>query len=157
MSTSPPSASDAQRYRALNRRMAETILGAEPEPYRDGGYVRRVVEVRGRRSGQVHAVPIAVVGLAGRRYLVSPVRDRNWVRNVLADPAVVVRSRDDREPARATPVADAERIADVVSTYVALMTDAPWALAQFPFPADASRERITQAADGLAVFELEPA
>ena len=119
--------------------------------------MRRVVEIRGRRSGQVHAVPIAVVGLAGRRYLVSPVRDRNWVRNLLADPACVVRSRDSREPSRATPVEDAERIADVVSTYVALMTDAPWAIAQFPFPADASRERIVQAADGLAVFELEPA
>ena len=157
MSTSPPSFSDAEGYRALNRRMAETILDAEPEPYRDGGYVRRVVDIRGRRTGQVHAVPIAVVGLGGRRYLVSPVRNRNWVRNLLADPAVVVGSRDDRESCRATPVTDAELIADVVSTYVALMTDAPWAIAQFPFPADASRARIAQAADGLAVFELEPA
>ena len=156
MTTSPPGAAGAKQFRALNRRMAQTILEAEPEAYRDGGYMRRVVEIRGRRSGQVHAVPIAVVGLGGRRYLVSPVRDRNWIRNLLADLACVVRSHDSREPSRAMPFEDAERIADVVSTYVALMTDAPWAIAQFPFPADASHERIVQAADGLAAFELAP-
>src|SRR5438067_752187 len=46
MSTSPPSASDAEGYRALNRRMAETILGAEPRPERAGR--RRTRRLRAR-------------------------------------------------------------------------------------------------------------
>lgn len=157
MTTSPPSFSGAEDYRALNRRMAQTILAAEPEPYRDGTYVRRVADIRGRRSGQVHAVPIAVVGLAGRRYLVSPVRERNWVRNLLVEPECIVASRDQREACRAVPVEDVDRIADVVATYIALMTNAPWAIAQFPIPADATRSRIRNAATAMAVFELEPA
>jgi hypothetical protein len=155
VSTPAPSFSNPQEFRDSNRRMAEDILAAEPAPYLDAGYVRRVVDIRGRRSGQVHSVPIAVITLAGRQYLVSPRRERNWVKNLLVDPDCVVRSRDSREARRAAPVRESGRVADVVSTYVALM-NAPWAVAQFPFPADASRAEIEQAADGVAVFELKP-
>jgi hypothetical protein len=155
VSTPAPRFSSPQEFRDLNERMAESILAAEPAPYVDGGYVRRVVEIRGRRSGQVHRVPIAVITLAGRQYLVSPRRQRDWVWNLLDDPGCVVRSRDAREPRRAALVDESGRVADVVSTYVALM-DAPWAVAQFPFAAGASRAEIEQAATGVAVFELKP-
>jgi hypothetical protein len=155
VSTPAPRFSSPQEFRDLNKRMAEAILAAEPAPYADGGYVRRVVEIRGRRSGQVHGVPIAVITLAGRQYLVSPRRERNWVKNLLDDPECVVRSRDTRDARRAALVGESGRVTDVVSTYVALM-NAPWAVAQFPFPADASRAEIEQAAAGVAVFELKP-
>lgn len=155
MSTPAPRFSSPQEFRVSNARMAESILSAEPQPYVDGGYVRRVVEIRGRRSGQVHSVPIAVITLAGRQYLVSPRRGRNWVKNLLDDPDCVVRSRDTRELRRAVLVDESERVGEVVSTYVALM-NAPWAVAQFPFSADASRAEIERAADGVAVFELRP-
>ncbi len=155
MSTPAPNFSNVQQFRDSNRRMAEDILTAEPAPYLDGGYVRRVLEVRGRRSGRIHRVPIAVVTLAGRRYLVSPTRERNWVRNLLGEPDCIVTSRDTREACRAALISDSGRVTDVVSTYVALM-NAPWALAQFPFPPHATRAEIEQAADGVAVFELTP-
>jgi F420H(2)-dependent quinone reductase len=155
MTTPAPSFSSAQEYRESNRRMADSILAAEPAPYTDGGYVRRVLEVRGRVSGQTHLVPIAVISLAGSRYVVSPVRQRNWVQNLLADPFCTVRSRDTREPARATLLDDTGRVAEVVSTYIALM-NAPWAVAQFPFPADAGRAQIEAAAASVAVFRLDP-
>ena len=154
MSTPAPSFSSPEEYRALNRRMAESILAAQPEPYVDGGFVRRVVQVRGRRSGAVHDVPIAVVSLRGAHYLVSPTLARNWVRNLIADPACTIRSRDGRELVRAARVEDPERVADVVSTYLATM-NAPWAVAQFPFPPDADLAQIRQAAERVAVFELE--
>jgi hypothetical protein len=155
MTTPAPNFSSVAEYRESNRRMAESILAAEPAPYTDGGYVRRVLEIRGRVSGQTHLVPIAVTSLAGSRYVVSPVRQRNWVQNLLADPRCVVRSRDTRESARATLLDDAGRVAEVVSCYIALMK-APWAVAQFPFPADADRARIEAAASGVAVFRLDP-
>ena len=154
MSTPAPNFSNPQEYRDSNRRMAESIVTAEPAPYLDGGYVRRVIDIRGRRSGQVHAVPIAVITLDGRNYVVSPTRQRNWVQNLNADPTCTVRSRDSREPCRVTPVEDPQRVADVVSTYVKLM-NAPWAVAQFPFPADANHTQIAMAADRVAVFELQ--
>ena len=155
MTTPAPDFSSVQEYRESNRRMAESILAAEPAPYTDGGYVRRVLEVRGRVSGQTHLVPIAVISLAGSRYVVSPVRQRNWVRNLLADPRCAVRSRGTREPARADLLDDTSLVADVVSAYIALM-NAPWAVAQFPFPADARHAQIQAAAADVAVFRLNP-
>ena len=156
MSAPAPRFTTRQEYRDLNRRMAEAILEEEPAPYVDGGYVRRVLEIRGRRSGAVHQVALAVVCVGGGRYVVSPVRDRNWVENLLADPACVIRSRDTSEPAHAEQLDDATQIADVVATYLAKM-DAPWAIAQFPFPPDAPRDRIAAEAARLAVFRLEAA
>ncbi|HEY0932814.1 MAG TPA: nitroreductase/quinone reductase family protein [Trebonia sp.] len=155
MTTPAPDFASAEEYRESNRRMAGSILAAEPAPYTDGGYVRRVLEIRGRVSGKAHLVPIAVITLAGSRYVVSPVRQRNWVRNLQADPRCIVRSRDTGEPVRATFLDDNGRVAEVVSTYIALM-NAPWAVAQFPFPADAGRAQIEAAAAGVAVFHLDP-
>ena len=155
MSTPTPSFSSPQEFRDSNRAMAEAILAADPAPYVDGGYVRRVVDVRGRRSGQVHGVPIAVITQAGRRYIVSPTPQRNWVRNLLDDAECVVRSRDAREPCRAELVDEPGRVADIVSTYLSLMK-APWAVAQFPFPGHASRAEIERSAADVAVFELKP-
>ena len=154
MSTPAPSFSSLDEYRESNRRMAQAILDADPAPYVDGGYVRRVLEVRGRRTGTIHQVPIAVVTLQDARYVVSPVRSRNWVQNLLADPACVIVSRDAREPVRAAAVEDARRIADVVLTYLALM-NAPWAVAQFPFPQDADHAHVEAAATEVAVFRLD--
>ncbi len=155
MSTPARRFSSPEEFRDLNKRMAEGILSAEPAPYVDGGYVRRVVDIRGRRTGHFHGVPLAVITVAGRQHIVSPRRERNWVKNLLEHPDCVVKSRDTREPRRAAFVSESERIAEVVSTYIALM-NAPWAVAQFPFPADASRDEIQQAAADVAVFELNP-
>ena len=156
MTTPAPRFSTRQEYRDLNRRMAEDILATGPAPYLDGGYGRRLVVARGRLRLQLPAVPIAVVSLHGGRFLVSPTTERNWVRNLLVEPRCTITSRDSREPARATRVVHAERVADVVSTYLVSM-NAPWAVAQFPFPPGAGRSQIREAADGVAVFELEPA
>ena len=68
MTTPAHQFSSAREFRESNRRMAESILAAEPAPYADGGYVRRVLEIRGRASGQAHRVPLAVISLAGSRY-----------------------------------------------------------------------------------------
>ena len=154
MSTPAPSFSTPDEYRESNRRMAQAILDDDPAPYADGRYVRRVLEVRGRRTGVVHQVPIAVVTLHGARYVVSPVRSRNWVQNLLADPVCAIVSREAREPVRAVAVKEPHRIADVVLSYVSLM-NAPWAVAQFPFPPDADHAQIKAAAADVAVFRLD--
>lgn len=156
MSTPEPSFSSPQEYQDSNRRMAQAILDADPAPYVEGGYVRRVLEVRGRRTGTTHHVPIAVVTLHGSRYVISPVRRRSWAQNLLADPACVIVSRDAREPVRAAALEDARQVADIVHTYLTLM-NAPWAVAQFPFPPDADHARIEAAAPDVAVFRLDQA
>ena len=44
----------------------------------------RVLEVRGRRSGQPRQVPVNLLTFEGRRYLVAPRGNTQWVRNLRA-------------------------------------------------------------------------
>ncbi len=44
----------------------------------------RVLEVRGRKSGQPQRIPVNLLTLDGRDYLVSPRGETQWVRNVRA-------------------------------------------------------------------------
>ena len=44
----------------------------------------RILEVRGRISGQPRRVPVNVLSLEGRRYLVAPRGHTQWVRNLRA-------------------------------------------------------------------------
>jgi deazaflavin-dependent oxidoreductase (nitroreductase family) len=44
----------------------------------------RVLEVRGRKSGEPRRVPVNLLTLDGRRYLVAPRGNTQWVRNLRA-------------------------------------------------------------------------
>ena len=72
----------------------------------------RVLEVRGRTSGQPRRTPVNLLTLDGQDYLVSPRGEGQWVRNVRADDGrltlLLGRKRDDRV---ATELADADKVA----------------------------------------------
>jgi len=70
----------------------------------------RVLEVRGRVSGEPRRVPVNVLELDGRRYLVSARGQGEWVRNVRAADGelTLVRGRR-REELRAVELADADK------------------------------------------------
>jgi len=53
----------------------------------------RTLAVRGRRSGAVQRVPLIPVEVEGRRYLVSPRGETDWVRNLRAAGKGELRSR----------------------------------------------------------------
>ncbi len=69
----------------------------------------QLLEVRGRKSGQVRSTPVNPLELDGRRYLLSPRGETQWVRNFRAageaalrvgntrDPIALVRELDDAE------------------------------------------------------------
>jgi deazaflavin-dependent oxidoreductase (nitroreductase family) len=44
----------------------------------------RILEVRGRRSGEVRRTPVNLLAVDGQEYLVSPRGEGQWVRNVRA-------------------------------------------------------------------------
>jgi deazaflavin-dependent oxidoreductase (nitroreductase family) len=70
----------------------------------------RVLEVRGRRSGQPRRVPVNLLDFGGTQYLVAPRGNAEWVRNVRAADGrltlILGRRRDDRV---ATEVPDAAK------------------------------------------------
>jgi deazaflavin-dependent oxidoreductase (nitroreductase family) len=60
----------------------------------------RILEVRGRKSGEPRRVPVNLLEVDGRNYLVSPRGEGQWVRNVRADDGrlalLLGRNRDER-------------------------------------------------------------
>lgn len=76
--------------------------------------------VRGRRTGDVHRVPVIPVDHEGARYLVSPRGETDWARNLRAagEGELRFRKREPR-PFRATELPVAER-APVIAAYRAV-------------------------------------
>lgn len=78
----------------------------------------RVLEVPGRRTGQPHQVPVNLLDLEGRQYLVSPRGNTQWVRNVRSNEGrldlLLGRKRTHRV---ATEVADADK-APILRAYL---------------------------------------
>jgi hypothetical protein len=78
----------------------------------------RVLEVPGRSTGEPRQVPVNLLGLEGRDYLVSPRGNGQWVRNVRANDGhldlLLGRARSHRV---ATELADADKV-DVLRAYL---------------------------------------
>ena len=79
-------------------RMGVSVLGS------------RVLEVRGRTSGEPRQVPVNLLTVDGRRYLVAPRGETQWVRNLRASggEAILLLGRR-REGVAATELADEEK------------------------------------------------
>lgn len=65
--------------------------------------------VRGRRTGKVRVVPVNVLDLDGRRYLVSARGETEWVRNLRAAGEGELRQRGRVQPFRPVEVADTDK------------------------------------------------
>ena len=69
----------------------------------------RVLEVRGRTSGEPRRTPVNPLDLDGRRYLVAPRGDTQWVRNLRAAGTGELRVGKRVEAFRANEVGDADK------------------------------------------------
>lgn len=116
----------------------------------------RVLEVKGRRSGEVRRTPVNVLELHGRQYLVSPRGETQWVRNVRADEGrlTLVLGRR-REAFVVRELADDDKV-PVLRAYLRR-----WKMEVGQFfegvGPDATNEALRQIAPRHPVFELGPA
>ncbi len=116
----------------------------------------RVLEVRGRTSGEIRRVPVNLLTYEGREYLVSPRGEGQWVRNVRAAGGqldlVVGRRRQHR---RAEELSDSDKVA-VIRAYLRR-----WKMEVGVFfdgvDAASSDEAIAAIAPRHPVFALTPA
>jgi deazaflavin-dependent oxidoreductase (nitroreductase family) len=69
----------------------------------------RVLEVRGRKSGQWRRTPVNLLTVAGERYLVAPRGRTQWVRNLRASGEGRLLLGRRSEPFAATEITDAEK------------------------------------------------
>ena len=68
------------------------------------------LSVRGRKSGAARRVPVNVVEHDGRRFLVAPRGETDWVRNLRAAGAGELRLGSRVEPFTAREIADADKL-----------------------------------------------
>lgn len=69
----------------------------------------RVLEVRGRRSGEPRRTPVNLLTLDGERYLVAPRGETQWARNLRADPHGRLLHGRRAEPFSAVELADDDK------------------------------------------------
>lgn len=140
-----------EAIQAGNTMMIERIMDMPAQPYQEGAGAYRVVETRGRKSGQIRRVPLAIVQYQGQRYLIAPSRKRDWVYNLINSGTCTLVTKTESEQSHARLTLDDEAVA-AVQAYIAHLVD--WALQQFPFGASASAEEIRAKAEEFAVFRL---
>ncbi len=116
----------------------------------------RILEVRGRTSGQPRRTPVNLLELDGRQYLVAPRGECQWVRNVRADGGrltlLLGRRRDDR---RATELPDEDK-EPVLRAYLARWKAEVGMFFDGVGPASAA-EDLQRIAPRHPVFVLAPA
>jgi len=78
----------------------------------------RILQVRGRTSGQVRQTPVNLLSLDGQRYLVAPRGVTQWVRNLRAAHEGTLRLGRRYEVFRAVELADADK-APILRAYLA--------------------------------------
>lgn len=115
----------------------------------------RVLEVRGRRSGELRRVPVNLLDLDGERYLVAPRGNTQWVRNVRAAGAASLRLGSRTEDVLLTEVPVADRV-PVLRAYLRRWG---WEVGRFVegLSARSSDEEVAAVAPGVPVFRVVPA
>ena len=114
----------------------------------------RVLEVKGRKSGEPRRTPVNVLELDGERYLVAPRGDTQWVRNLRAagEGRLLVGRRS--EPFSALELSQQER-APILRAYLRRWA---WEVGAFfdGVSADSSEQELEEAAAKHPVFKLRP-
>jgi deazaflavin-dependent oxidoreductase (nitroreductase family) len=133
--------------RALNRAFGALVgLGL-------GLRHNHLLEVRGRRTGRLHATPVNVLELDGRQWLVAPRGRTEWVRNAEAAGEVALRRGRMRRRYPVRAAAGDER-ARALSVYLDRFRTT--VQRYFPVPAGSGPEAFAEVADRYPVFELLP-
>jgi deazaflavin-dependent oxidoreductase (nitroreductase family) len=112
-----------------------------------------LVQVRGRKSGKIYSTPIDLLELRGKRYLVAPRGQTQWVRNAEAAGEVTLKRGSFRQTYRIRPLADSEK-PEMLKAY--LDSFKTTVQRYFPVPAGSPPERFADVSKDYPVFELLP-
>jgi len=116
-----------------------------------------LVTVRGRKSGLLRTTPLTIVAYSGRRWLMAPYGDVDWVRNLRADGRATITVRRQSEVVTAVELTPAEAVVfyrDVLAARVQQTTVGAWIVRHLD-KVDVNHPE--EAAQGRPVFEVFPA
>jgi deazaflavin-dependent oxidoreductase (nitroreductase family) len=114
----------------------------------------RVLEVRGRKSGEPRRTPVNPLELEGDRYLVAPRGDTQWVRNVRVNPDARLLSRGRGEEIRLSEIGDAAAKVPILRAYLEKWA---WEVGAFfgGVGADSSDQELARIAPDHPIFRVE--
>jgi deazaflavin-dependent oxidoreductase (nitroreductase family) len=117
-------------------------------------YGSRVLQVRGRKSGELRSQPVNPLPYLDQRYLIAPRGTTQWVRNIrAASGEAQLRLGRKVEPIRAIEIADDDK-PELLRAYLR-----KWAFESGVFfdglTAKSSTEELRAAAPGYPVFRIE--
>jgi deazaflavin-dependent oxidoreductase (nitroreductase family) len=112
-----------------------------------------LLQVRGRKSGRVYSTPINLLEMDGKRFLVAPRGQTQWVRNAEAAGEVTLKKGSTRQSFRLLPLADADK-PKILKAY--LDTFKREVQRYFPIPAGSPPQAFADLAASYPAFELLP-
>jgi deazaflavin-dependent oxidoreductase (nitroreductase family) len=114
----------------------------------------RILEVRGRRSGEWRRTPVNPLEFEGARYLVAPRGNTQWVKNLRASPHGRLRVGPRTESVTAVEIPDEEKV-PVLRAYLKRWK---WEVGAFfgGVGPEASDEELARIARDHPVFRIEP-
>jgi deazaflavin-dependent oxidoreductase (nitroreductase family) len=112
-----------------------------------------LLEVKGRKSGRVYAVPVNPVTVDGQRYLFSPRGETAWVKNIRVSGEGTLRRGRNVERFRVSEVADAAK-PPIIRAYLARWS---WQVGKLvAAPKDADDAEYLKIAPDHPVFRIVP-
>lgn len=113
----------------------------------------QLLQVRGRKTGRVYSSPVNLLQVRGKKYLVAPRGQTQWVRNAESAGEVVLKRGSARNKYRLKPVPDPEK-PEILKSYL----DSYKSEVQryFPVPAGSPPAAFRDIASNYPVFELAP-
>jgi deazaflavin-dependent oxidoreductase (nitroreductase family) len=115
-----------------------------------------LVTIRGRKSGLPLTTPLTIVEFSGRRWLMAPYGNVNWVRNLRAAGCATITVRRRKEEVTAVELGPTEAVAffrDVLGPRVQRTRVGAWIVRHID---QVDLDHPEDAAKGRPVFELYP-
>jgi len=110
-----------------------------------------VLQVRGRKSGQLYSMPVNVLDVGCRRFLVAPRGRTQWVRNAESAGSIVLKKGFFHQGYTLRPVDDDDKL-KLLKLY--LERFATTVQRYFPVQAGAPVDAFREIAENYPVFEL---
>jgi deazaflavin-dependent oxidoreductase (nitroreductase family) len=110
-----------------------------------------LLQVRGRKSGRLYEMPVNMLDVEGKRYLVAPRGRTQWVRNAEATGEITLKKGRSRESFRLRPISDGEKL-PLLKLYLDRFVTA--VQRYFSVKAGSAPEAFREVAPNYPVFEL---
>jgi len=129
-------------------RLFGAVVGAGIGP----SYVYQL-EVTGRKSGRTYSTPVSIVDRNGKRFLVAPRGETQWVRNARASGRISLKRGPARKTFRLQELADSAK-PQILKQYLDSYRRA--VQRYFPIGAGSPADAFSSIASNYPVFELIP-